>query len=772
MRSLFIVVAAAAVALSCKAEASQADDTSVVIVSDTAGPTPFISNVAVTVSDPGALASVQFVVAPKSGSVTRPVSAAYGVDYLLKRGFLSDQSRELTVPVFGLYSDYQNNVSLTFFFSDHSTKRSRLVVTTAAYDDPCGFDKPTVRQQRTSSTQLSYDYTLVISTCSQNSPTILDTDGAIRWVGAVARSSYAGAFYDNAIYVGQGSQLFRSEMDGTVTMIRDYADQGFRFHHNIDRGKRGLIVEVDTPRYVESVDLEIDPSTGEILKEWNMGKIISAAMTAGGDDPTLFVKKSDGDDTPNQPDDWWHNNAVAYRRSDDSVIISSRENFLVCLDYKTNAIKWILGDRTKQWYQFASLRKFALKLAPGTLPPLGQHAVSVSKDDNLLLMDNGQESLQHEPVGQHRSYAAPREYSLNLRARVASEVWNYPNGESIFSPYCGSVYEDARRNYLVDYAIVGGFTGSEYADILGLSASGEKVFEYSYPSGPCNVAYRSLPIHLERLLFTVNGSTDSDSAVLHQLNMSARSLVMGADNVGIAGFIITGNQPKDIAIRGLGPSLPISGSAALLGDPTLTLYDKANNVIEFNNNYTDGPFVDALNDAGLLPSDKREAAILRKQLPPGEYTAVMRGVHDGTGIGLVEVYDVSAGSDSKLGNLSSRAFVSTGDNVLIGGVLVRGGFPQRVLFRALGPELQVPNPLHDTTLDLYNRNGTVIASNDDWMDSADAQDIEDTGAAPTDPRESAILVPLDAGEYTAIVRGKDNTTGIGLLESYQRELKD
>ena len=115
-----------------------------------------------------------------------------------------------------------------------------------------------------------------------------------------------------------------------------------------------------------------------------MADIISAAMIAGGDDPSQFVFPT--------PTDWFHNNGATYNRADDSLIVSSRENFVICLDYKTSAIKWILGDPTKKWYQFPSLRKFALTVAPGSLPPIGQHAPSITFDQNLLLFDNGQNS--------------------------------------------------------------------------------------------------------------------------------------------------------------------------------------------------------------------------------------------------------------------------------------------------------------------------------------------------------------------------------------------
>ena len=128
------------------------------------------------------------------------------------------------------------------------------------------------------------------------------------------------------------------------------------FHHNIDTGKTGLLIEPDTTSYFESIILEVDSRDGHVLKTFNMANIISAAMIAGGDDPSEFVFPT--------PTDWFHNNGAAYNRADDSLIVSSRENFLICLDYETSAIKWILGDPTKKWYQFPSLRKFALTSRP------------------------------------------------------------------------------------------------------------------------------------------------------------------------------------------------------------------------------------------------------------------------------------------------------------------------------------------------------------------------------------------------------------------------
>ena len=285
-------------------------------------------------------------------------------------------------------------------------------------------------------------------------------------------------FFDNAIYEADGASLVRMDLDGTITVLHDYSDIGVTFlHHNIDRGKFGLILDVDTDSQFEAVNIEVD-RFGNVLKIWNMGDILTAAMTAGGDDPTEFVHPT--------PIDWFHNNGVAYNPADDSLVVSSRENFLICIDYETGAIKWILGDPTKKWHQFPSLAQYALELAPGSLAPIGQHSPSFTYDQRVLVMDNGFHSLYQMPQGEDRGYASPRKYELDLETKTATEVWNYEMDQEIYTPLCSSVYEDAPLNYLVDYAIIGGL-GAEngLAQILGLDANGEIVFYYQYPALGC-----------------------------------------------------------------------------------------------------------------------------------------------------------------------------------------------------------------------------------------------------------------------------------------------
>jgi hypothetical protein len=244
-------------------------------------------------------------------------------------------------------------------------------------------------------------------------------------------------------------------------------------------------------------------------------------------------------------------------------------------------------------------------------------------------------------------------------------------------------------------------------------------------------------------------------------NISTRLLVQTGDNALIGGFIITGTQPKKIIIRALGPSVPLLGN---LADPTLELY-QGNTLLETNDNWEDSPNRQAIIDSTIPPSNPLESAIVRT-VTPGAYTAVVRGAGNGTGIGVVEAYDLDAGATSKLVNISTRGLVQTGDNVLIAGTIVVGPAAQKVIIRALGPSVPVPGAMADPTLELHDNNGAVLESNDDWIDSPNQQAIIDSTIPPTNDLESAILRTLMPGNYTAIVRGANNTTGIAVVEMY------
>jgi arylsulfate sulfotransferase len=453
------------------------------------GPTPFIHFVHTHVSDVAGFESAQFQIRPKTRSATRPINVRYARSYLEARGYFDSTNGELTVPVFGLYAGRRNRVVVNLGFSGrvHRNKRFAIAITTPAYDGGT-YSSPTVVQPRLPGSSLSYDFILLKNYADPNTPIIIDSDAEIRWVGTAGVGTQNSILFDNAFYVASGTSLLRTEFDGVTAVVADYSGIGVTgFHHNIDPGREGMILDVDTVDQTESVNLEVD-AAGNVLRTWNLAEIISAAMIAGGDDPSQFVHPA--------PTDWFHNNASAYRSSDNSLIISSRENFVIAIDYDSGIIKWILGDPTKHWYQFQSLRQFSLTLAPGTLPPIGQHAVSMP-GDQLLLFDDGAGSGFQQPPGETRIYSAPRKYQIDLGAFEATEIWHYYPDPSVYSPFCSSVYEDAPDNYLIDYTLAGPFI---YTGIVGLDALGNVAFNYQYDEQAfCGTAWNAIQIHWEDL---------------------------------------------------------------------------------------------------------------------------------------------------------------------------------------------------------------------------------------------------------------------------------
>jgi uncharacterized delta-60 repeat protein len=247
-------------------------------------------------------------------------------------------------------------------------------------------------------------------------------------------------------------------------------------------------------------------------------------------------------------------------------------------------------------------------------------------------------------------------------------------------------------------------------------------------------------------------------------NISTRLRIQAGDNAMIGGFIITGTQPKTVIVRGLGPSLPIPGA---LGDPVIEVHGSTGQLLATNDNWNDSLTRQQIIDSGLAPTSNLESA-LWGIIDPGAYTVVVRGKNDATGIGLFEVYDLDQAVNARLANVSTRGFVETGDNVMIGGTIIVGNNPARVLLRAIGPSLAnfgVANALADPVLELHDSNGGLIAINYDWRDDQEA-DIIATGIQPSNNLESAIVRDLVPGNYTAIVRGLNNLTGVALIEAY------
>ncbi len=268
------------------------------------------------------------------------------------------------------------------------------------------------------------------------------------------------------------------------------------FHHNIDPGKNGVLIELDGTTdgvlKIESFLSEIDRN-GTVIKEWDIGKIFSEYMLQEGDDPSNFVR--DGVD-------WFHMNAATYDPADDTLLISSRENFVVKLDYNTGKIIWLLGDETKHWHSYPSLQKLALSLSTGQTP-IGQHALSITQNGQLMLFNNGLRSLNNPlgtPAGIDLATSQAAIFDINSQNRTGQMAWSFDDG--LYSDICSSIYEDklsTQGDYLINYAAVDNRTR---VVIQGINKDKQKLFEFSYPSPrPCDTSWNATQIPLENIHF-------------------------------------------------------------------------------------------------------------------------------------------------------------------------------------------------------------------------------------------------------------------------------
>src|SRR6266513_2888179 len=256
------------------------------------------------------------------------------------------------------------------------------------------------------------------------------------------------------------------------------------------------------------------------------------------------------------------------------------------------------------------------------------------------------------------------------------------------------------------------------------------------------------------------------------LNISGRARVETGEGVAISGFIVTGTALKRVAVRGIGPSLANFGVSGSLADPVVQLVRGDGSLVMANDNWKNTQQAE-ITGAGLAPSNDKEAALIAT-LTAGNYSAIVSVKNGGTGVALAEVYDLDQAADSRLANISTRAQVWTGTDVLIGGFITGNKIgATRVAVRALGPSLQqfgIANPLPDPRLELRDANGALLASNDNWQSNASqAALITSYGLAPPNSLESAIAISLAPGPYTAIVTGKNGQTGIGLTEIYDEQ---
>ena len=491
----------AAIVAGCGGDGSQdyADRDSVILGTPVAGATPFIGSVAVSGAQISHLRRVDFQIDAKPSATARPVRVSFSLDYLKKRGDYVDGANQLTLPLFGLYAGTSNQVHVHLMFTDGSERSVSLTVATAAYVDPNAiYDRPVILTQRSAQQALGFDYFFMKS--AYGPPVIVDSDGEIRWAQSGTSPSATSILRNNGFDTfGTGVKLSRLELDGTtstIAQVQSASGNYTSFQHDIDRGKVGMLAMPDTVvdgvANVESTLAEIS-DTGAVLAEWRMADIIRNYMTAAGDDPTPIVRPGI---------DWFHMNSAVYDQRDDSLIVSSRENFVVKIDYSTGAIKWIFGDPTKYWYNSPSLRAKALTLAGGGLYPDGQHSVSIAPTGDLLLFDNGQPASYPPSAalqGENRAFSSVGSYDISADAGTATQVWSFDHGQTIKAPFCSSAEQTSDGSVLVSYATADNYA---HARLVGLDPARNVVFDFQYNSPiPCATSWNAQVIALESLSF-------------------------------------------------------------------------------------------------------------------------------------------------------------------------------------------------------------------------------------------------------------------------------
>lgn len=461
------------------------------ITSSKPGITPFISLIRLEGSSLKDIEAIRFIIATKPNKVSKPIDVSYSINALKIRGYAPTASGIVTLPVFGLYAGYANKVTLKLEFRDMSEQSIQTEISTKTYVDPNGiYDHPGIIRQRTANKPLEFDYFVLKS--SYGTPVILDTDAEIRWVASGITASITSIFFENHFIIGDqgGSKIYQLELDGTIRISNLFSSSYQSFHHNIDPGKFGLLIELNTADNIESTAAEITAS-GVVLKDWDFANLISTHMRNQGDDPSAFVRPAV---------DWFHQNAAAYDASDDSLIVSSRENFVIKFDYQTGEILWIFGDPTKYWYTFPSLRAKALHLDQGGLYPIGQHAISIRSDGRLMLFNNGGPSFNQPagaPIGESRSYSSVSIYSIDKTTMKANEDWRFDYNQTILSDICSSVYEMGKESFLVCYSTSANRTK---ARLVGLNINREVIFDFEYGSPwICGTSWNAQPIAFSRL---------------------------------------------------------------------------------------------------------------------------------------------------------------------------------------------------------------------------------------------------------------------------------
>lgn len=449
------------------------------------GKTPFISFARVQLIDFRNVTEIGYRISPKPGSASEAVNVTYPIRYLRDRGYVNNRLETALVPVFGLYAGFENQVSFRVKYASHEEEIIPLTIQTQSYVGPKSeLFRPEIKIKRAANAALGFSFFAMKSLFG---PVVVDTDGEIRWVTEDA-GGFSSIFIENGFSIGNEykSVVTRLELDGTVTETSvDFPNFDY-LHHNLDPGKNGILAELG-----ESQIVEFDPKSGQVIHVWDLSQIVGDYMRSQGDDPSLFIR--DGSD-------WIHVNASTFDPSDDSIIVSSRENFLIKLDYSTGEIIWIMGDETKYWHTFPSLAAKALTLNPGGLAPIGQHSTSITSGGHLMVFNDGFVSRNQpagKPVGVQREVSYLSTYQVNAANMSVENVWNF-SYDGIYSRRCSSVYEGPENSLLVDFSTADNET---HARLIGLDSNRNVVFDFQYDTDECKTAWNAVIVPFENMVF-------------------------------------------------------------------------------------------------------------------------------------------------------------------------------------------------------------------------------------------------------------------------------
>ena len=475
---------------------TQAERAGIGAVSAHAGATPFIAQLSYALRNFNQVERIDYRIAPRPGAHSQAAVVTMEHGWLARRAAWNPagaNAGSIAFPVFGLYANHRNELTVTTTFRDGSKHVAQVALPTGPFSGPAAlYGQPEIRRARGAASP-GFDYMLIRNGIT--SPVVVDTDGQLRWVGVGLGDSFSSLFGLDAFYVGDAASplLHRMDVDGSFRSSVLSDSRYSNFHHELAQGKNGFLAQFDVRENnllrLESTIAEIDTG-GRVLKEWDLSRIFRDTMRAGGDDPSNFVR--DGID-------WFHSNSAIYDRQDNAILVSSRENFVVKLDYDSGAIRWILGDPAKHWYvNYPSLRALALRVTEGNVP-VGQHALSVLANRELLLFNNGLASLNQPagaPRGMNRTFSTPSRYAIDEQSRTAREVWSWEGERELYSDICSSTYEAAPNRYLVAYSVLAERT---QARLIALNSAGAVAFDFAYPSTVCDTVFLARPFALNAL---------------------------------------------------------------------------------------------------------------------------------------------------------------------------------------------------------------------------------------------------------------------------------